>query len=111
MLVFSSFSVQAQSGAVTRTGCLLFKDNRFILQDQSTQEVAELRGPELASHTGDRVAIRGLASKAKAAVSIATMVIHVSAVSPVAPGGCLSVAAVLEASSERPTHTVPRLYN
>jgi hypothetical protein len=43
------FAMQAASGIVTRNGCLLSKDGRFLLQDQNTQEVLEIRGNDLAT--------------------------------------------------------------
>ncbi len=39
---------QAGTGTLTRTGCLLFKDGHFIIQDENTQEVVELNGTGLA---------------------------------------------------------------
>ena len=95
-----SFSMQAAGGSVTRTGCLLYKDGRFILQDENTQEVVEVVGPDLAQNTGNRVEITGAASNARPAVGIATSVVNVTAVAPRSQGGCLSVAASLEAKAE-----------
>ena len=70
-----SFAPQAaQTGAVKRDGCLLYKDNHFILQDDNTQEVVELNGQDLAPNLGNRVEITGTASTAKPAVSIAASV-------------------------------------
>ena len=97
----------AQSGAVTRTGCLLFKDGHFILQDENTQEIVELNGPDLAANTGNRVEIRGTVANTKPAVSIATLVINVSGVSPTSQGGCLSVASLLDAKTEPGTPARP----
>jgi hypothetical protein len=95
-----SFSMQAAGGDATRTGCLLYKDGRFILQDENTQEVVEIIGPGLAPNVGNRVEITGTASNARPAVSIATRVVNMTAVSPRSQGGCLSVAASLEAKAE-----------
>jgi hypothetical protein len=85
---------------VTRTGCLLFKDHHFIIQDENTQEVVEVAGQNFAPQVGNRVEITGIASSAKPAVSIATLLVNVAAMTPKSSGGCLSVAATLNAQTE-----------
>ena len=96
-----NFGPQAANGTVTRTGCLLFKDNHYIMQDENTQEVVELSGGQsLSGQLGNRVEITGTASSAKPAVSIATLIVSVAAVTPKSSGGCLSVAASLNAQTE-----------
>lgn len=97
-----SFSPQAANGTVTRTGCLLFKDNHFILQDENTQEVIEVSGQNFAPQVGNRVEITGAASSAKPAVAIATLLINVASMTSKSSGGCLSVAATLSAQTEVP---------
>ena len=98
-----SFSPQAANGAVTRTGCLLFKDNHFIIQDENTQEVVEVTGQNFAPQVGNRVEIAGAASSAKPAVSIATLLVNVATLTPKSSGGCLSAASTLNAQTEVPT--------
>ncbi len=99
-----SFAMQAgSSGIVTRTGCLLYKDGHFILQDENTQEVAELRGSNLAPDTGNRVTITGTASPDRPSVSPATLVVNVTVVKQQSAGGCLSVASLLGAKTEAPS--------
>jgi hypothetical protein len=96
-----SFSPQASNGTVTRTGCLLFKDNHYIMQDENTQEVVELSGGQnLGQQVGNRVEATGTASSARPAVSIATLVLSVASVTTKSSGGCLSVAANLNAQTE-----------
>ena len=103
-----TFSPQAANGSVTRTGCLLFKDNHFIMQDDNTQEVVELSGGQnLSAQVGNRVEITGSASSAKPAVTIATLVVNVAAMTPKTSGGCLSVAATLNAQTEVGTPASP----
>ena len=98
-----SFSMQAgQTGVMTRTGCLLYKDGHFILQDENTQEVAELTGANLAQNTGNRVEVTGSASSAKPAVTIATVLLNVTTITQKSQGGCLSVASALDAKTEAP---------
>jgi hypothetical protein len=96
-----NFSPQAANGTVTRTGCLLYKNNHYILQDENTQEVAELSGGQgLNAQLGNRVEITGTAASAKPAVSVATLVLNVATVTPKSTGGCLSVASALGAQTE-----------
>jgi hypothetical protein len=87
----------AQSATVTHTGCLLAKDGRFLQQDEETQQVFEIRGPELKANVGNRVLITGHVAAARPAIQLATAVIDVLTVSPRSQGGCLSVASSLEA--------------
>ncbi len=95
-----SFAMQAAAGVVTRTGCLLSKDGRYLLQDQNTQEVLEVRGNDLAPQVGNRVNVTGTASAVRPALPIATSVLNATAVSLQQSGGCLSVAAALNAQTE-----------
>ena len=96
-----SFSPQGANGTVTRTGCLMFKDNHYILQDENTQEVVELSGSQtLNAQLGNRVEITGTAATTKPAVSIATLVVNVAGITLKSSGGCLSVATNLGAQTE-----------
>jgi hypothetical protein len=100
-----NFSQEAANGTVTRTGCLLFKDNHFILQDENTQEVVEVAGQNFSTQIGNRVEITGAASTSKPAVSIATILVNVANLTPKSNGGCLSVAVSLNAQTEVPSVT------
>ncbi len=99
-----SFALQ-QGGTVMRTGCLVSKDGRYLIQDQATQEVVEVTGPNLAQSVGNRVTATGTASTARPTVTGATSVLNAMSIMVVQQGGCLSVAAALNASTE-PTGTV-----
>jgi hypothetical protein len=94
------FAMQAAIGVVTRTGCLLSKDGRFLIQDQNTQEVLEVRGDNLATQVGNRVTIAGTASALRPALAAATGIVNASTVTLQETGGCLSVAAALDAQTE-----------
>ncbi len=100
-----NFAVQAALGVVTRTGCLLSKDGRFLVQDQNTQEVVEVRGNDLALQVGNRVTLTGTASAIRPALTIASSVLNVTTLTRQETGGCLSVAAALDAQTE-PTNAV-----
>jgi hypothetical protein len=84
---------------------MVFKDGRFLLQDQTTQEVIELSGPNLAANVGNRVEARG-APSSTAGVAPATSAMSVASLALVAQGGCLSVAATLDAKTEVPPPAV-----
>ncbi len=85
---------------VTRAGCLLYKDNRFFIQDQDTQEIVELAGANLGGNTGNRVNVTGVVSSARPVLTIASSVLNVTSLTLRAAGGCLSVAAVLGAQTD-----------
>ncbi len=98
-----AFAMQASStNSVTRTGCLLYKDGHFILQDENTQEVVELTGNSLAANTGSRVEATGTVAPGRPAIAGATTLINVSSVNMKSQGGCLSVASALDAKTEAP---------
>ncbi len=98
-----TFAMQAAAaGAITRTGCLLFKDGRFLMQDQNTQEIVEVRGDNLAMNLGNRVAATGTVSALRPTLAIATGILNANAVVLQQTGGCLSVAAALDAQTEPP---------
>lgn len=95
-----NFAMQAAAGGmITRTGCLLYKDGHFLMQDQNTQEVVELLGPNLAENLGNRVTVTGTASSARPTLNIATSLVNVTNVVAQQQGGCLSVAAALDAQT------------
>jgi hypothetical protein len=100
----NSFAMQAAATAsLTRTGCLLYKENHFIIQDSETQEVVELNGQDLALNSGNRVQVTGTAGTGKPVVSLATRVFNVISVAPRSRGGCITVASTLGASTEAPS--------
>ena len=95
-----NFAMQAgAAGTVTRTGCMLYKDGHFLMQDQNTQEVVELLGQNLAANLGNRVTVTGTASSARPGLNIATSVLNATNVVAQQQGGCLSVAAALDAQT------------
>jgi hypothetical protein len=93
---------QAGQGQVVHAGCMVYKDGRFLLQDQDSQEVIELSGSDLAANVGNRVEARGAASSARPGVAPATSVMNIVSVAPQSQGGCLSVAAALNARTDVP---------
>jgi hypothetical protein len=99
---FKGIAFQAAQGQTVHAGCMVYKNGHFLLQDQTTQEVIEISGRDLAANVGNRVEVRGAASGATA-IAPATAAMNVASVAVVAQGGCLSVAATLDATTEAPT--------
>jgi hypothetical protein len=99
-------AMQVAQGQTLHAGCMVYKNDRFLVQDQNTQEVIEVSGTDLATNVGNRVEVRGAISSARPGVAPATSVMNVASVALVAQGGCLSVAATLEAKTEVPAPTV-----
>ena len=89
----------AKSAVVSHTGCLLLKDTRFIQQDEETQQIFEINGPDLRANVGNKVQITGRIASTRPVIQIATAVIDVTTVSPRSRGGCLSVASSLGAQA------------
>lgn len=104
---FKGVAFQAAAGQTVHAGCIVYKDGRFLLQDQATQEVIELSGPDLAANVGNRVEARGTASSAKPGVAPATSVMNITSIAPQSQGGCLSVAAALSARTDVPAAAAP----
>jgi hypothetical protein len=99
---FKGIAFQPAQGQTAHTGCMVYKNGHFLLQDQTTQEVIEISGQDLAANVGNRVEVRG-ASSSTSAIAPATAAMNVASVAVVAQGGCLSVAATLDATTEAPT--------
>jgi hypothetical protein len=93
------------------TGCLLKKTGRFVVVDQTTNQVFEVRGTDLTAELGNRVTVKGTGAAADInPVAGAVRVIMVQAVTQVAPGGCLGAAASVGADpppGTRATTTEP----
>ncbi len=93
--------MQAAQAQTAHTGCMVYKDGRYLVQDQTTQEVVEISGRDLAANVGNRVEVRGATSRTPPTAP-ATSAINAASVAVVAQGGCLSVAATLDAKTEVP---------
>jgi len=98
-----SFALQNTAGrAVVHKGCLVTKEGHYEMQDQDTEEVVEVTGAAslLNPAVGNRVTATGTASDARPSVAPATSVMVASVVALDQRGGCLSVAAGLNAGTE-----------
>ena len=103
---YRGISMQAAQGQTVHAGCMVYKNGHFLVQDQTTQEVIEVSGSDLAPNVGNRVEVRGALSSTQAGVAPATSVMNVTSVAVVAQGGCLSVAATLDAKTEVPANAI-----
>ena len=97
-------AMQAAPGQPVHTGCMVYKNGHFLVQDQNTQEVVEISGADLPANVGNRVEVRGTASSTPG-IAPATSLLNVTSVALVSQGGCLSVAATLEARADMPAST------
>jgi hypothetical protein len=88
--------------AITRAGCLVYKDGGFLLQSDDSPEVLQLTGPDLAANVGNRVEVTGRRATAAPTVQPAAGVMDVTSVAPRTAGGCLTVAAALNAQTSVP---------
>lgn len=95
-----SFAMQQ---TITRTGCLLYKNNGFILQVDDSPEVLQLTGTNLQTNLGNRVQITAIPSAQNATIAPATQIVNVNAVAQQSTGGCLTAAAALTAQTSMPT--------
>lgn len=86
------------------SGCLLKKAGRFVLVDQTTSQVFDVRGTDLTAELGNRVTVKGNAAPSDITpIAGAVRVILVQSVTEIAPGGCLGAAASVGA--EQPPGT------
>jgi len=97
-----SFGNFALMQALTRAGCLVYKDGSFLLQVDDSPEVLQLQGPDLAANVGNRVELTGTRATTPATVAPASSVLVVSSVAPRSTGGCLTIAAALNAQTTVP---------
>lgn len=97
------FQPQAAGTSLTRSGCIVYKDGKFLLQDEKTGEVVELQGSNLARYVGNRIEVTGTVAAAGPSVQVARMVVKVNSVTPGPTGGCLTTAAELGAQTSVPS--------
>ena len=102
---YRGVAFQAAPGQTVHAGCMVYKDGHYLVQDQTSLEVIEVTGTGLAANVGNRVEVRGAASSTPGAAP-ATSTMSVASVAVVAQGGCLSVAATLDAKTEAPANAV-----
>ena len=91
----NSLTFDPQAGAAGPTkisGCLLRKDGKLVVVDQTTNVTFEVQGPGLDKEVGNRVEISGAADAGSPSVAGASQLINMQNVTRAATGGCASVA-------------------
>lgn len=91
-----SFAMQQ---SVTREGCLVYKNNGFLLQSDEPMEVVQVTGNGLTENVGNRVIVSGPLTPTGASIAPATAVLNSTAITMRTRGGCLTSAASLGAST------------
>jgi hypothetical protein len=93
-----SFEPQAaQEDSFQVEGCLLKKQDKFILVDQVSNQVVELRGSDVSQHVCNRVKVAGTAIRNATPIAGASQVIQVDTITQTAAAGCLAAAGQVEA--------------
>lgn len=93
-----SFEPQAaQEDSFLVEGCLLRKQGRYVLVDQTSNQVLEVRGVDLTPHVCNRVKIAGTAVRGATPVAGASQVILIRTVERTATAGCLAAATQVQA--------------
>ena len=93
-----SFQPQAaQEDTFQTEGCLLKKQGKFILVDQTANQVVELRGLDVSQHLCNRVKVAGSAFRGATPVEGASQVIQVRTIAQTETAGCLAAAAQVSA--------------
>jgi len=98
------FNPQAPGTAQTYSGCLVYKENRFLVQDEATGDVIEVQGAGLQPQVGNRVKVEGTVASKEPVVKLAKVLFDVTSVTQVASGGCLTVASNLNAQTTAPAN-------
>ena len=78
-------------------GCLLRKDDKWILYDQTTRIIVELRGTGFEKEWGNRVQVIGT-TDTSAQSEVGAQVVDVTSLTRLAQGGCESVAKLIGAA-------------
>jgi len=98
------FNPQASGTAQTYSGCLVYKEGRFLLQDEASSDLVEVLGAGLPANVGNRVTIAGVVSPSAPVNKLAKLQLDMRTITPVATGGCLSVASNLGAQTTAPAN-------
>jgi hypothetical protein len=100
-----NFAPQAGSSATTTTGCLLKKDNKFVLFDETTQMLYELQGSGYDAEWGNRLQVNGTAKAAGQPGAGVSQILVVKDFKQVGVGGCLTAAS--QANAQLPGQAAP----
>ena len=81
----------------TAVGCLLKKDGKFVIFDQTTRVLFELRGTGFEKEWGKRVQANGIARPSGQPGAATTQIMEVTSLTPLGAGDCDSVASTIGA--------------
>ncbi|MBK5290706.1 MAG: hypothetical protein JJE04_03295 [Acidobacteriia bacterium] len=90
-------------------GCVLKKDNKFVIFDQSTRLTVELQGAGIEKEWGNRVQANGTARSTGQPGTATTQVLFVTSLTRLETGGCSEVASALNA--QLPNQPAPSTAN
>ena len=78
-------------------GCVLKKDNKFVIYDQSTRLTVELQGAGIEKEWGNRVQANGTARSTGQPGTATTQVLFITSLTRLEAGGCAEVASAINA--------------
>jgi hypothetical protein len=81
------------------SGCLLSKEGKYVVIDQTANVMFEVEGPELAAELGNRIEISGIGESAGPSIAEASQVLRVAGLKRIGKGGCSTVARKAGAST------------
>jgi hypothetical protein len=87
---------------VTLVGCLVYKDGGFLLAVEEPQQTMQVVGENLAANVGNRVQAVGTLSGNAPSIAPATQLVNATSITRQSEGGCLTTAAILNASASMP---------
>jgi hypothetical protein len=92
---------QGPSPPSSALGCLLKKDNKWIIYDQATRLIVELQGNAAAfeKEWGNRVQANGTARSSAQPATASTQILYVTSLTRTSTGGCAEVAAAIAAQA------------
>ncbi len=83
---------EGASAPTRAAGCLLFKNGKFVVVEQTASIMLQVEGPGLNGELGNRVEITGIAGTGAPSVPGAAQLVRVAGLKQIARGGCSSVA-------------------
>ncbi|MEO8028516.1 MAG: hypothetical protein ABI823_18690, partial [Bryobacteraceae bacterium] len=98
------FDPQAAGTAQSYSGCLVYKQGRYLLAVEGGGDVIELQGSGLDAHVGNRVKVGGTVDSNAAGEKLAKLRLDVTSITAIAPGGCLTTASNLNAQTTVPAN-------
>jgi hypothetical protein len=99
--------IAGQAAPSSIAGCLLKKDDKWVVYDTTTQIAVELRGTGFEREWGNRVQANGTARSAAQPAGANTQVLDVTSVTRIDAGGCTDIARKIGALLPQGTQRAP----